>query len=65
MYTSWYDEHSAMLGMANELYRNIKHFTSKYCSAPDQQSAAEYYEDSPHSRLFDMRETVFLFFFDN
>lgn len=71
MYTSWYDKHSTMLDMANELYGNVKRFTSRYC--PDMQerdsrcdpAPSRYYEYSPHNKLFDMQETVFLFFFDN
>lgn len=71
MYMAWYDEHSTMLGMANELYGNVKHFTSRYC--PSEQECdphcdpppGRYYENSPHNKLFDMQETIFLFFFDS
>ena len=69
MYTAWYDEHSVMLSHASELYNNVRHFTSTYCSGRDGADPADprnaYYRDSPHCKMFDMDETVFLFFFDN
>ena len=66
MYTAWYDEHSTMLYMANELYGKVRHFTSLYCPSQEQlDNNPGYYRDSTHGKMFDMEETIFLFFFDN
>ena len=72
MYTAWYDEHSTMLDMANKLYMNVKHFVSIYCPSEqecdpycDPAPNYRYYENSLYNKMFDMQETVFLFFFDN
>ena len=70
MYTAWYDEHSMMFSMANELYMNVKHFVSIYCPSEQEcdpycEPHHRYYENSPYNKMFDMQETVFLFFFDN
>lgn len=68
MYAAWYDEHSAMLWSINELYNKIRHFTYRFCSTQEQDQEhsphTQCRERSPYSRIFDMDETVFLFFFD-
>ena len=58
--------------MANELYMNVKHFVSIYCPSEqecdpycDPAPNHRYYENSLYDKMFDMQETVFLFFFDN
>ena len=72
MYTAWYDEHFMMLSVANKLHMNIKHFVSIYCPSEqecdpycDPAPNYRYYENSLYNKMFDMQETVFLFFFDN
>ena len=59
MYAEWFDEHGPMLMHVNELCCNIKHFTSIY--RPAQQTVSPY---SVYCKMFDMEQTVFLFFFD-
>lgn len=68
MYTEWYDEHSTMLRLANEMYEKIRHFTLAYCPPRDQSQQDPYgrsYEETPYYKMFDTEETVFLFFFDS
>jgi len=70
MYTAWYDEHLVMLGAVNELYVKIRRFNAFYC--PTQKYEKDIMNDYAYdcqdlfyTKIFDMKETIFLFFFDS
>lgn len=69
VYREWQDEHGAMLHAACEILNRVQHFTASFCDRPENDQAKNPYQyyrfrDSPCSKLYDMNETVFLFFFD-
>lgn len=60
MYTIWYDTHSTMLNMVYSLHENINYFIVNYCSKQTSDNSF----CSVYNKLFNMDETIFLFFFD-
>lgn len=69
-YSEWYDEHTPMLMKAYELHEKIQRFVDMYCPAEEKEDEVHerprrFDPQSPYAKLFDMEETVFLFFFDS